>query len=244
MFEHSLVVDGPAGRWPMVSSLMLQATGVCVVLLVPLIWVEQLPFAAPLAPPLIAPRAPRPPMEVFTAGIIRAAAAVLNTPRPFRAPDRVPTSSPRRIIDGPAAMSDPIHVVAFGPGVPGDSPLTADRGKLPPPHQPKPEPAKQAVTPSSLRVHSDLQASKLIHQVKPPYPPLALQTRTQGVVKLNAVIAPDGSIQRLQVVMGPPLLVQAAVDAVKQWRYSPTLLNGQPVEVVTQIDVNFTLGRP
>ena len=100
------------------------------------------------------------------------------------------------------------------------------------------------MTPSSLRVHSDLQASKLIHQVKPPYPPLALQTRTQGVVKLNAVIAPDGSIQRLQVVMGPPLLVQAAVDAVKQWRYSPTLLNGQPVEVVTQIDVNFTLGRP
>jgi protein TonB len=86
-----------------------------------------------------------------------------------------------------------------------------------------------------------VQKAKLARQVKPQYPPLARQARIQGTVKLTAVIAKDGSIQELQVISGHPLLVPAALQAVKQWQYNPTLLNGQAVEVVTQIDVNFTL---
>jgi protein TonB len=73
------------------------------------------------------------------------------------------------------------------------------------------------------------------------YPPLAKQARIQGVVKLNAVISKEGNIEQLTVVSGHPLLIPSALEAVKKWRYKPTLLNGEPVEVITQIDVNFTL---
>ena len=75
---------------------------------------------------------------------------------------------------------------------------------------------------------------------RPPYPPEAKMARIQGVVKLSAVIGRDGAIQQLDVISGHPLLVPAALEAVKQWVYEVTLLNGNPVEVVTQIDVNFT----
>ena len=69
------------------------------------------------------------------------------------------------------------------------------------------------------------------------------QARISGVVHLNAVIAKDGTIQDLKVISGHPLLVPSALEAVKQWVYQPTLLNGEPVEVQTQIDVNFTLSQ-
>jgi protein TonB len=82
----------------------------------------------------------------------------------------------------------------------------------------------------------------LTHRVEPQYPPLARQARVQGPVLLEATIAQDGTIENLRVVSGHPMLVRAAVDAVKQWRYRPYLLNGQPVEVETQVQVNFNLG--
>ena len=75
------------------------------------------------------------------------------------------------------------------------------------------------------------------------YPPLARQTRISGTVKLHAIIGKDGTVQQLQVVSGHPLLVQSALDAVRQWRYQPTLLNGEPVEVDTEIDVIFSLAQ-
>jgi periplasmic protein TonB len=85
--------------------------------------------------------------------------------------------------------------------------------------------------------------SSLIHTVKPTYPRLAVVTRTQGTVILEAVITREGTIDpaRLRVLEGHTLLTQAAVEAVQQWRYRPTLLNGQPVEILTTITVNFTL---
>jgi len=80
-----------------------------------------------------------------------------------------------------------------------------------------------------------------VRQPKPQYPPLARQARIQGTVRFNAIIGKDGNIANLTLVSGHPLLVPAATAAVKQWVYKPTLLNGEPVEVVTVIDVNFTL---
>jgi protein TonB len=97
--------------------------------------------------------------------------------------------------------------------------------------------------PTSIRASSSISQAMLIHQVKPPYPPLARAARISGTVRLAAVIARDGTIQHLQLVSGPPLLVKAALDAVQQWRYKPTLLGGEPVEVITEIDVNFTLSN-
>ncbi len=83
----------------------------------------------------------------------------------------------------------------------------------------------------------------IIHKVIPLYPPLARQTRTSGTVRFTAIIARDGTIQNLTLVSGHPMLVAAATEAVKEWRYRPTLLNGDPVEVIAPIEVIFTLNQ-
>jgi TonB family protein len=94
-----------------------------------------------------------------------------------------------------------------------------------------------------VRVGGNVQAANLIKKVTPAYPPLAKQARIQGTVQFTVLIGTDGTIQNLQLVSGHPLLVSSAQDAVKQWQYKPTLLNGNPVEVITQIDVNYTLSE-
>jgi protein TonB len=100
-----------------------------------------------------------------------------------------------------------------------------------------------AEAPQRIRVGSNVQKAKLLQHPEPAYPPLAMQARISGVVRLNAVIGKDGAVEKLTVASGHPLLVPPAMEAVKQWVYSPTLLNGQPVVVVTQIEVEFTLER-
>ena len=114
-------------------------------------------------------------------------------------------------------------------GVPADAP--------PPP----PPPLGPGQVPQRIRVGGAVQADMLINQTQPVYPPLAKQARISGTIELTALIGKDGRIMNLSVVKGHPLLIQAALDAVKDWVYKPTLLNGQPVEVQTTIDVNFTL---
>ena len=100
-----------------------------------------------------------------------------------------------------------------------------------------------AVPPGAIRIGGNVQQAMLESQPRPMYPALAKQARIQGTVSLNAVIGPDGHVQNLSVIQGHPLLVQAALDAVKDWVYKPTLMNGNPVAVVTVIDVNFTLSQ-
>lgn len=97
--------------------------------------------------------------------------------------------------------------------------------------------------PLQVRIGGKVQAAKLISQVMPVYPPLARQARISGTVRLEAVIGRDGRIKSLRVAAGHPWLVQAALEAVRQWIYQPTLLNGEPVEVLTQIEVNFKMGE-
>ena len=83
----------------------------------------------------------------------------------------------------------------------------------------------------------------LTHRVEPSYPPLGRQLRHEGRVELHALIATDGTIQSLEVISGDPLFIHSALDAVGKWRYRPTILNGQPVEVDTHITVVYTLSR-
>lgn len=104
-------------------------------------------------------------------------------------------------------------------------------------------PAVTAAPSGPLRVGGDVQMAKLLKKVIPEYPALAKTARVSGPVHLLGVIAKDGTIQNLQVISGHPLLARAALDAVKQWIYQPTLLNGEAVEVIAPIDVNFTLGQ-
>jgi len=102
-------------------------------------------------------------------------------------------------------------------------------------------PSENGETSARIQVGSVLSGDNLIFSVRPVYPPEAKQAGIQGVVQLSATIGKDGKVENLTPVSGPPLLVQAALDAVKQWVYKPTMLNGEPVEVKTIIDVNFTL---
>jgi len=118
----------------------------------------------------------------------------------------------------------------FG-GIPGQGMVAA---VAPPP----PKPA----APQRVKQGGNVTAASIITQTKPLYPPLARQARIQGNVVLHAIIDKDGKVAQLEVISGHPLLVQAALDAVKQWRYKPTQLNGDPVEVDTTITVTFTMG--
>jgi len=111
-----------------------------------------------------------------------------------------------------------------------------------PPPPPPPE-VKQAQVTKQIRVGGNVQAANLIKKITPVYPALAKSARIQGTVRFTAIIGKDGTIQNLQLVSGHPMLVQSATEAVKQWIYKPTLLNDEPVEVITQIDVNFTLSQ-
>ena len=98
--------------------------------------------------------------------------------------------------------------------------------------------------PAQKRLHvTSMEASRFIRRVQPEYPTLAKQTHVQGTVEFTAVIGKTGDIENLRLLHGHPLLVNAARQAILQWRYQPTLLNGEPVEVVTNIVVNFTLNE-
>ena len=102
---------------------------------------------------------------------------------------------------------------------------------------PVPTPVKR------MRIASRVAEANLIHDVAPQYPPEAGRARIEGAVVLMAVIGKDGSVEDVRVESGLPILAQAAIDAVKQWRYRPYLLNGEPVEVDSRITINFTLSR-
>jgi|GEM_PF-3115401 len=98
--------------------------------------------------------------------------------------------------------------------------------------------------PQQIQVPSGTSQGLLIYKVAPTYPPVAREARVQGTVVLQAVIGKDGTIQDLSVISGHPMLIPAAMDAVKQWRYKPYVLNGEPVLVQTTINVNFELNGP
>ena len=93
-----------------------------------------------------------------------------------------------------------------------------------------------------IKLGGSVQEAKILNRPSPTYPPLARQARIQGSVVLHAIIDKDGNVTQLEVISGHPLLVQSALQAVKQWRYQPTQLNGESVEVDTTITVNFVLG--
>ena len=151
-------------------------------------------------------------------------------------PTRVPTTILRDTTppDGIEAR----ELVGFGPDIPGALPgLESRSGPVPPaPIQPRPD------QPRVVHV-THVDPALLIHRVDPVYPTLARQIGRAGRVELRAIISTDGTIQSLQVVSGDPLFYQSALDAVRQWRYTPTVLNGQPVEVDTFVTVIYNMPR-
>lgn len=248
MFEQSLIEEKNKTQKAssILVSFLVQVALICVLVVIPLIYFEAIPMAS-LSTGLVAPPPPPPPPPPPAPAV-----KVVKTP-PRQIQNNVLTA-PKTIPKDIAIIKEeelpPVSAGVQG-GVPGGVPggvgggvLTGVLGAIPsaPPPPPKKEEPKPQ-TPQRIRVGGNVQAAKLVRQPKPMYPPLAKQARISGTVKFTAVIGKDGSIQNLQLVSGHPLLVQAAQDAVKQWVYQPTTLNGEAVEVITQIDVNFTLSQ-
>jgi protein TonB len=160
-------------------------------------------------------------------------------PNPF---DPYVVSQPPRIPPGIDERPDPGS--QDPPEIPsGPGPATPCPGCIPiADARPQPErPAEVRHEPPHRLLMTHLEPAMLIERVEPIYPPLARQTRREGQVELRAIISTDGRIQSLQVVKGDPLFLRSASDAVRQWRYRATVLNGQPVEIETYITVIYTL---
>jgi len=250
MFEQTFVSTGKTNKtWTVLLSTFVQLVLLGVFIILPMIYFDVLP-AATLTSFLVAPPPPPPPPPPPAA--TPAPKVVKVIPRQFDAGKLMqPKSIPKEIAQiredelppPTAGVSGVVGGVAGGlsggslGGVLGGIISSGNAAPPPPPPPPK------AVVPQRIRVGGNVQAANLINGPKPNYPPLAKQARISGTVELSAVIGKDGRVQDLKVVRGHPLLVQAALDAVKNWVYRPTLLNGEPVEVSTTIDVNFTLSQ-
>jgi len=250
MFEQTFVEGrGQTTKsWTIVVSFIGQCLLIGVAILIPLIYTDSLPRTQ-LTSFLVAPPPPPPPPPPPAAAPVK---AVRMVPRQFdagrlMAPKVIPKEIAMIKEDELPPMSSGAGVVGGIPGgVPGGTPGGVIGGIISsvPQAAPPPPPvvaAPKPVAPQRIRVGGNVQQAKLVNQPKPVYPPLAKQARIQGTVRFNAIIGRDGAIANLTVVSGHPLLVPSALEAVRQWKYQPTLLNGEPVEVVTQIDVNFTL---
>lgn len=242
MFEDSLLESGgklkKRNPWTTLLSFILQVLLLGVMILVPLIYTEALPKQQ-LMTFLVAPPPPPPPPPP------PAAAQVVQVKKIVSELDngqlRTPTAIPKKIAiikeeEAPAPSSGGV----FG-GVPGGVPGGQMGGVIGGIISSTPVAVPKVATPQRVRVSQGVTEGLLVHKVQPTYPPLARSARIQGQVVLQAVIGKDGTIQNLKAVSGHPMLTPSAIEAVKQWRYKPYFLNGEPVEVDTQITVNFTL---
>lgn len=243
MFDQTFVNAQAQTRrpWTVALSLALQTSLVAAALIIPILRV------APLnAPPKIPVWLPVQKLDLRMKPEIKAAVPETRSARPvFRlATILAPTRVPDHINLAPDAPE--LAVVAGGLAITSLNTLLPGLATQPvPPPSTPPVKLRPAVTTPAVpvRVGGGVQAARLIFGPKPSYPILAKTTRTQGTVRMQALIGRDGIIRNLQLVSGPPLLVAAAMEAVGRWRYQPTLLNGEAVEVITEIDVNFTLSQ-
>ena len=251
LFEDILLDSSAAQRkrrtWPTLISFVLQLSLIGLLLLLPLWFTDVLPKQQLLVL-LEAPPPPPPPPP--------AAASTPPTPKVVKVPSniangrlRAPSKIPAKVQmikedDAPPPVATTGGVVG---GVPGGilggqldgvigGIISSSSSLVSAPPLSKPVPAVQRV-----RISQGVTQGLLIYRIEPTYPPLAQQARIQGVVVMTALIDKGGNIQRLQVVSGHPLLAPAAIEAVKQWRYKPFVLNGQPLEVETTVTVNFHL---
>ena len=249
LFEHSLLETSGEQRsrrtWATLLSVVLQCSLVAVLILVPLWFTDVLPKQQ-LVTFLVAPSPPPPPPPPAapaspTTRVVKPTSDIMNGK--LRTPDRIPNKVQMiREEEAPPSLNVTGGVVG---GVPGGilggqlggviGGIISSTSKLAMVPEPKASIAKR------VRVSQGVSQGLLIYRVEPKYPPIAQQAHIQGIVILTAVIDKDGIIQRLQLVSGHPILATVAIDAVKQWRYKPYLLNGQPVEAETTVTVTFRL---
>lgn len=242
MFAESLLEVSWAERgrrsWTTLTSFGLQVGIVGILLLIPLLTTVGLPNARTVSTPVsVGRRDPGPAPRPHNGGVRNTGVRII----PYSGPIMQPRSIPRDIPTGPdttvAASSDapdlgPAGYVGGG-GTNLPEAISGSQPVIPPP-------PKQI---DKIFRRSEMLQGMLIRKVEPSYPPLARAARIQGSVVLAAVISKAGTIDNLRLISGHPMLVQAAIDAVSQWRYRPYVLNDEVIEVDTQITVNFVLGE-
>ncbi len=252
MFEDSNFDDGKKKGRTLRVSLVVSVGLFAVLILIPVIYTEALSaerLRAILVPP------PSPQVEVAPQPEIAVREIIELDRTGMIAPPQIPDEGAQVVNESPRQQvrqivgqtsSRPRGVV---PELPGQYPLP---GFPPPPPRPPtataPPPPPPCLRPQGppppaerIRVSSGVTAANLITRVEVPYPALARTARISGIVLLEAIIGPDGTIQHLCVIVGHPLLAPAALEAVGQWKYRPTMINGEPVEVITTISVPFSL---
>ncbi len=237
LVESSVVRKKTNTGWAVILSTIVQVCVLVVLILIPLIYTQALPKAM-MATLLIAPPPPPPPPPppAEAPKIVKPVARLIQQGKLMQ-----PRAIPKQVEVFKEAELPPEAPVAGGVLGGLDSGLLGGLGSGPavaaPPPPPPPAPKQ-----TRIKLGGQVVAAKLVAQPQPVYPPLARQARIQGNVVLHAIIDKDGRVGELQVISGHPLLVQSALEAVKNWRYQPTQLNGDPVEVDTTITVSFVLG--
>jgi protein TonB len=221
-----------------ILSFALQTMLIGVLILIPLIYTDALPKQQ-LMTFLVAPPPPPPPPPPPAAAPVR---VVKIQSEMTNGQLRTPTKIPQKIqmIKEEEAPPD-LGGAGVPGGVPGGIPGGSAGGVIGGILSSQPVAVPKVATPARVRVSQGVSAGLLIRKVQPSYPPLARQARIQGQVVLQAEISKEGTIQNLQLISGHAMLAPAAIEAVKQWRYKPYLLNGEPVAVETQVIVNFSL---
>jgi protein TonB len=215
--------------WSTLASFGFQAMALSLLLLMPLIWIQGPPKLQWFEPPQILTPPPAP-----SASGQRPIRSSNISGGQLQQPPTIPTTI--------ANLNEPQVGSAPDLGDAGVAGGTGARrgviGSIGPSVEVAPPPPPASTHP--IRV-SHWAEGNLIHRVQPIYPPIARQARIQGPVELRAIISKTGTIEHLTVESGHPMLVKAAMEAVQQWRYRPYLLNGEPIEVETEITVNFVL---
>jgi protein TonB len=236
LLESTVVKKKTNKSWTVLVSTIVQATILGILILIPLIYTEALPKAM-LSTLLIAPPPPPPPPPppAPVKEIIKPVARLIQSGKlvqPRAIPKEVAVFKEAEL--PPDVINNTNTGGVFG-GLAGQGSVFGSAGPAAPP-------PPKATGPARIKQGGQVTAAMQLVKTSPVYPALARQARIQGNVVLHAIIDKDGKVAQLEVVSGHPLLVQAALDAVKQWRYKPTTLNGDPVEVDTTITVTFTMG--
>jgi protein TonB len=250
MFSDSLLDFGQQKKrqtFATTTSFVFNCVVIGVMLIMPLVFTEDLPKAQ-LLTFLVAPPPPPPPPPPAAEQVQRVVHQIqtdmLNTGQ-LRTPSKIPQKVQMiREDEAPPPLASTGGVVGGVPGgIPGGQLGGVIGGIVSATSNLSAVPKLIPVTPQRVRISQGVTRGLLIHRVEPSYPTLARAARVQGDVVLTAVISVNGEIENLQLVSGHPMLVPAAITAVKGWRYKPYLLNGQPVEVETTITVIFSLSN-
>jgi periplasmic protein TonB len=240
MFEDSLIESGNKLKTKRglttTISVIFQLGLIAIMVLIPLLFTEALPktqlMTFLVAPP---PPPPPPPPPAAPVHVVKQIQTNLNNGQL-----RTPTKIPQKVLDIKEDAAPPDMGGVVG-GVPGGVPGGSMGGVLGGIIGNATTAVPKVATPQRVRVSAGVTQGLVIRKVNPVYPPLARQARVQGNVVLQAEISKTGDIENLHAISGHPLLIPAAIDAVKQWKYKPYILNGEPVEVDTQITVIFSL---